>query len=347
MSYSKLFRASLSAALVASLLIGCQASDKQRAQIKRGAPNGGGGGGGGDIFTPSAKSTESQVVDSKKIGETFTEVAKEGQNREVLATELENGEYILVRAMYDVKTSNDRNNLVADVDGETICKETKSIAVKAKKSSNTDTKNNKSTTAAPATVNVDQCDMSKVNIVSSQMSNKNMAVRNTMAAATYLRFTVQDKAIKIDDKNLATFAAGFDSSKRGLAIDVLQRTDALNYFALLMGADSEVKGKTYVNSKNKAASASATIRKLDGGALSIAFEKTVAKDVKNTTTTTMVFQYKKVARSADTTPAPAPAPTQTADTGTPSVTPTLPAGGGADTAAPAADVEVTSKNTDQ
>lgn len=326
MSYNKMFKVSLSTALVAALLVGCQASDKQRAQIKRG------GGGGGqqqqqktedNTFSQGASGKAVETVPVDQITKIYDEVVQIGKNKEVLATDLEDAEYILSAVIFDTQNTNaaKRMTVVASVDGATVCDRTQQAELVIQP-------NSRNTTTAPnpnaprkgtnndsaangngvKNLQVTVCDPSKVKIEKAMNSDK-QALVDVLPAAAYLRFNVKDKKMSGDEKSLATFKAGYNSTTQQAAMDVMpgKAGRAENIFALLMNAQqSELKGKSYAL-KGTSGSINATVRKINDKIISIAFEviasananKKNAGNVKN-----LVFEYKKTERRAEAIPAP-------------------------------------------
>ena len=313
MSYNKMFKVSLSTALVAALLVGCQASDKQRTQIKR---NGGGGGQNkptdqdGTLST-SAKGSTPQQSSVDVISKTFNEIAVIGKNKEILATDLESGDYTLTMVMFDAQDSNKskRINLVSTFDGNTVCSNTSNatINVQSKAANNTGNQNNRNTNNKNTNANTNSnqvtiCNLQEVKTESAlSASADSNSMSGVLGVASYLRFSVQNKTMQIKADSLATFKAGFQTQQ--LAMDIMPGKigKAEDIFTLLMNAQqSQINGKNY-QLKGSNGQINATIRKVDENFISIAFE-TIA----NGKSIHMVFQYKKVAKTAE-----APAPTQT------------------------------------
>ncbi len=314
MSYNKMFQVSLSTALVAALLVGCQASDKQRAQIKRG-----GGGGGAqqqktedNTFSGSAAGKAVEVASVDQIKKMYDTVAGIGLNKEILATDMDDAEYVLSLVMFDTKVTNTtkRMSIVAMVDGATVCEKTEQVELTipannrpmTSKPNPNNNPNNKNSNSNGKSVQITICDPSKVKVESALNSDKQF-LEHVLGAAAYLRFNVKDKKIAPNEKTLSTFKAGYNNTARQLSMEVMpgQTGKAENVFYLLAGADSKVlNGKTYQLKGANNSTINATIRKLDADIISIDFEvisitKNNAGIVKN-----LVFEYKKVAKAAST-----------------------------------------------
>lgn len=310
MSYNKIFQMSVSTTLVAALLIGCQASDKQRTQIKRG------GGRGAeqnkmnneDGFSTNATGLKPQSATADQIEKAFTETTHKGQNKEVLVSELEDADYALYAVVYDAQeaTSKKRVNLVSLVDGETVCKNTSKAGLATQsKTTNTNNNNKGTNNNNTAATQVDVCDNNKISTHSSLIAaGDKQALTGVLVTASYLRFNVQNKTLKIQNENLATFKAGYQNTSQQLVLDVLpgKAGKAEDIFAILMNAQqSQIQGKNY-QLKGSQGNINATIRKLDSNTISIAFETIVQTSRNNDSrTVSMVFQYKKVAKTAETT----------------------------------------------
>ena len=308
MSFNKMMQLSVSTALMASLLVGCQASDKQRTQIKRG----GGGATGplsnkaGDLST-GAKTQAAQEVDMNQATQVFKEFTYVEQNREILVDDLEDGDYVLSHVLYDShKVNESRMNLRVAIDGETVCTTTKAVTSTTSSTPTTQSTARGKSTPAPKTqsASVNICNPDKIVIESSLNASANSLLSSlkSMTAASYLRFTAaKGKALSVEAKNLVQFRFGVSKTDKGLGVEVLPINGSADevIFALLQNqADAQLNGKLYTSKADK--NKTVAIRKINDNnglqVISITYEV-----LREGRTVSLSFRYKKAARTAENT----------------------------------------------
>lgn len=318
MTYNKTFRMTLSAAVLASLMIGCQGSDKQKTQVRRGGAT------DPSQLNKKNQSTLSDAAKTLPATDTTVEKAKEAvdsvaqvDQKRILIKEMETGEYILTRVAFSVDkqakmtgTQSSRLSIVADVAGDGLCS-LSAAQVQSQSTQQQQAQGKVRPQNAPINKNVAAtCDSSKFNIVSSLTSGvaKDMIIdlgtEALTLASAYSRFTVipsnNDNKIVIDPKNGIAITAGINTATKAAAFDIQAGVKGdVSVFSFITENNKNSSNQTtnvYSIATQGATGMGVSIRKISDDMISITYERD-----RNATLgrfDQFVFQYKLVKRTS-------------------------------------------------
>lgn len=307
---NKFFQATLSTAVLTALLVGCQPSDKQKTQIRRGGGAGSANKAGGDLSGAAQMKTPNDVT-PEKAQQDFEAVAEISKSK-LLVEQLADGDYILIRILFDVQANASANtktpaaasypanaatrtraNLVASLDGSTICSGTAQPQPQSKAT-------NVRTQSTSTVCNNNSIRLDIVNNAGTSAGMVNLPGENTTNVNSYLRFSVVNKQISINPKDAVNVKAGMVAGKgMGLELGPVNGTQSVFTF-ITAGQENAVDNGLYVMKKPSTTNdMSVAIRQITDGALSITYENIRKAPNMQGRVDQFVFQYKKVSRTAE------------------------------------------------